>query len=143
MTVSKEQMIIDKQNETGDKIDLTLYIYPNKINNLTTFVSNNKDLPNQQEKESALQQERANITVYATSSISKYGYLWKMTSKFEKNSFIIDDNISLLSNSTESIRNTFELSPTKDVIPGNYTLTIGARYNNDITYSKVIDLQVI
>ena len=36
---------------------------------------------------------------------------------------------------------TLDINPTKDVIPGNYTLTISARYNeNSITYSKIIDM---
>jgi hypothetical protein len=29
---------------------------------------------------------------------------------------------------------------TKNVIPGNYTLTVSARYENSITYSKILDL---
>ncbi|MGZ5548553.1 MAG: hypothetical protein ACXWFZ_11445 [Nitrososphaeraceae archaeon] len=35
---------------------------------------------------------------------------------------------------------TLDIKPTKNVIPGNYTLTVSARYENSITYSKIIDM---
>jgi virginiamycin B lyase len=39
-------------------------------------------------------------------------------------------------------KTTLEINPTKYIVPGDYTLTISARYNDDITVSKIIDLDI-
>jgi len=36
-----------------------------------------------------------------------------------------------------------EIKPTEKVVHGNYTLTISARYENSVTYSKIVDTIII
>jgi virginiamycin B lyase len=78
--------------------------------------------------------------MFATSSIAKNGQLWNITNKFDKSVFSASNAFV---SSLEPLKTTLYLSPTETVVPGNYTLTVSARYNDEITYSKVIDLYVI
>jgi virginiamycin B lyase len=93
----------------------------------------------------------SNITMYATSSISKLGKLSNLTSSFSTERFSIPVNnnntttaMSSSSNSSSNLpyKTTLKINPTKSVNPGNYTLTVSARYNNEVTISKIIDLNV-
>jgi virginiamycin B lyase len=70
-----------------------------------------------------------------SSSISKSGILWNITGSFSKEEFLISDIPP-----TRQYNLTLEVKPTKNVVPGNYTLTISARYENSITYSKILDM---
>lgn len=76
--------------------------------------------------------------MYTTSSISKSGILWNLTSNFREDQFTISDIPSY----PEPYKTTLEINPTTQVVPGNYTLTISARYNNDLTYSKIIAMNI-
>ena len=74
--------------------------------------------------------------MFASSSISKSGRLFNITGNFSNEEFLISE-ISL---NTMPYNLTLDIKPTKNVIPGNYTLTVSARYENSITYSKILDL---
>jgi len=78
--------------------------------------------------------------MFATSSISKIGSLLNMTGSFSPDRFYITNDDT--SNSSQPLKTILKIEPSKDVVPGNYTLTISARYNNEVTYSKIIDLNI-
>jgi virginiamycin B lyase len=75
------------------------------------------------------------VTMTVASSVSHSGRLWNFTSDFSEDMFYFDKG----SNEPRSITLTFD--PTKDLVPGNYTLTIGARYDT-VTYNKIVNLYV-
>jgi len=118
LSTSKDPMIIDSNTGKGDIIDV--YINRNNFNNSNTANTVSNEL----------------INLFVTSSISKTGQLWNLTSKFNKDQFMISDIPSF----KEPYKVTLEINPTNNIVPGNYTLTISARYDNIITYSKIIDL---
>ena len=72
-----------------------------------------------------------------SSSTSKSGILWNITGSFSKDEILISD---IPSNQPYNL--TLEVKPTKDIVPGNYTLTISARYENSITFSKIVDVVI-
>ena len=81
-----------------------------------------------------------------TSSISKDGKLSNLTSNFSQDSIPIKD-LGLVSSNIPQIGSSapykisLEVNPTEGgVTPGNYTLTITARYGSDIAISKIVDL---
>lgn len=139
LSASKDKMIIDSQSDKGDKINVSIYLHPNKQNSSTISWTNNRSL-NQKIEYKSLLHGPINITMYVTSSIAKNGQLWNMTGKFDTDRFTLNGISSL--NFNNPMSTTFEINPTKNVIPGNYTLTVSARYNNEITISKVLDLQI-
>jgi hypothetical protein len=76
------------------------------------------------------------VRMTITSSISHSGRLWNLTGDFSENEF----NFAKGSyNATHAIN--LALQPSKELEPGNYTLTIGARYDS-VTYNKIVNLQV-
>ena len=76
------------------------------------------------------------VKMFVSSSISKSGQLWNITGNFSNDEFLISE----ISSDYSPYNLTLDIKPTKNVIPGNYTLTISARYENTITYSKIIDM---
>jgi virginiamycin B lyase len=120
MTLSKDKIILDSKSGKSDNVDV--FVYRNNISN--SQVSN--EIPN------------GPINMTATSSTSKIGILWNLTSKFSNNLFYLS-NIS----NKDPYKVNFEIDPSNNIVPGNYTLTISARYDNSITYSKIFDLVVI
>jgi virginiamycin B lyase len=84
----------------------------------------------------------ANVTMFVTSSVSKNGSLLNLTSSFSKDRFLTTDLPISAAAPYQPYKITLEINPTKDIVPGNYTLTISARYNDDITVSKIIDLDI-
>ena len=83
--------------------------------------------------------EPINITMSATSSISKNGKLDNFRAQFSPTYLIVSEpQLSSTSSSPQII--SFKIESTKGVIPGNYTLTISAKYNDDLTVSKIIDM---
>ena len=130
LSLSKNNISLDKASGKGDSVDILIY-----KNNSNALINNgNKSSTNP----SSLQ--HSNITMFATSSISKIGSLLNMTGSFSPDRFsITNDNMS---NSTQPLKTVLKIEPLKDVAPGNYTLTISARYNNEVTYSKIIDLNI-
>ena len=142
LSVSKDKMTIDGKNKTGDAID----IFINKnILNTSKIMDPTTGNANGSSSDKGLI-EPVNITLSITSSISKDGKLGNLTSNFSQNSVPIEDLGSVSSNSPQIGPSTpykisLEVKPTEgDVIPGNYTLTITARYGGDIAVSKIVDL---
>ena len=120
LSVSKDKMVVDSKRNKGDTIDVS--IYPNKLNGSW---------------------DTANITMFATSSISKKGALTNLTSNFSQNLFSLKNTTYDTTVPAQPLKTTLEIKPTENATPGNYTLTISARYNNEITYSKIIDLDIV
>ena len=120
LSVSKDKMVIDSKGGKGDTIDVS--IYPNKQNDSG---------------------DAANITMSVTSSISKNGALTNLTSNFSQNLFSIKNPTYDTTVPAQPLKTTLEIKPTENATPGNYTLTISARHNNELTYSKIIDLDIV
>ena len=77
------------------------------------------------------------VKMLVSSSISKAGILWNITGSFSKDEFLVSEikpDIPYIV--------TLEIKPTVNVIPGNYTLTISARYENSVTISKIVDMTI-
>ena len=142
LSVSKDKMIIDGQNKTGDAIDI--FIDKNSFNASKITDSTIGNGNGSSSNKGLL--EPVNITMSVTSSISKDGNLSNLTSNFSQDSVPIEDLASVSSTSSQIGPSTpykisLEVNPTEgDVTPGNYTLTITARYGGDIAISKIVDL---
>ncbi len=144
LSVSKDKMIIDGKNKTGDAIDIFIdknILNTSKITDSTTGRANGSS----SDKRLI---EPVNITMSVTSSISKDGKLSNLTSNFSQDSIPIKD-LGLVSSNIPQIGSSapykisLEVNPTEGgVTPGNYTLTITARYGSDIAISKIVDLIV-
>ena len=76
------------------------------------------------------------VRMTIASSISHSGILWNLTGDFSENEF---NFVKGRDNATHAIN--LSLKPSKELEPGNYTLTIGARYDS-VTYNKIVNLQV-
>jgi virginiamycin B lyase len=112
LTVSKDRIILDRRNLSGDKEEsLQIFVYPNR-NNL---------------------EEPVKMTI--AGSISSSGRLWNVTSQFSKDTFYFSKD------SMDPYMVNLKVKPTQDLVPGNYTLTVGARYDS-MTYSKIVSLVV-
>ena len=123
MNVSENVIELNREENKGDTIDISLY-KNNKMNNSSNIDSTKfKDV------------DDGRIKMFVSSSISKSGQLWNITGNFSNDEFLISD---ISSNIPYNL--TLDIKPTKDVIPGNYTLTVTTRYENSITYSKIIDM---
>jgi virginiamycin B lyase len=128
LTVSKDPITLDASSGEGDK--LMIYVYPNS----SYFREQNSDkqqIPNNP------------VKITTATSITPSGKLWNITSKSSKEIFYFDyDN--MIGNSS-SDNNPYliemEIKPIKGIKPGNYTITVGARYES-VTYSKIIDVVV-
>jgi virginiamycin B lyase len=142
LSVSKDKMIIDGQNKTGDAIDI--FIDKNSFN-ASKITDSTIGNANGSSSDKGLL-EPVNITMSVTSSISKDGKLSNLTSNFSQDSVPIEDLESVSSTSSQIGPSTaynisLEVNPTEGgVTPGNYTLTITARYGGDIAISKIVDL---
>lgn len=126
LSTSKDKVVVDTKTNVGDSVDV--FAFKSKLNDpygISSFEGTDKSIY---------------ITMFATSSIAKNGQLWNLTSKFDKSIFSGSD---LFMSSLQPLKTTLHINPTETVIPGNYTLTVSARYNDEITYSKIIDLHVI
>ena len=130
LNTSKDKLIIDTTNGNGDTLDI--YIYNNILNNTidTKYLTNES------------QYKTANISMFVTSSISKTGQLVNLTNTLSKNQLPLSD---IPHNMPWKI--TLDISPNANTVTNvpdleNHTLTISARYNNDITISKIIDLVI-
>jgi virginiamycin B lyase len=120
---SSRNLAGDKKEKEKEEESLQIFVYPNNSrSNL---------------------EEPVKMTI--AGSISSTGRLWNMTGKFSEDSFYFPkakegggDSIPLLLPHMV----TLTLEPMEDLVPGNYTLTIGARYQS-ITYSKIVNLVVL
>ncbi|MDN5846559.1 MAG: hypothetical protein L0H53_09835, partial [Candidatus Nitrosocosmicus sp.] len=146
LSVSKDKMVIDSKNNSGDTIDIFVsknIVNTNKILNSTGGNNGNISINAQG------MNELKNITMSVTSSISKEGKLTNLTSDFSKDSISFGDLVSTSNASSSQVdpslpfKTTLEVNPTKETItPGNYTLTITARHGDDLAVSKIVDLIV-
>jgi hypothetical protein len=68
-------------------------------------------------------------------TMSYTGKLWNLTGNFDKEEFYFPNG------STKPQAITLKLTPNQDLVPGNYMLTVGARYGT-VTYSKMVNLNV-
>jgi virginiamycin B lyase len=115
LSVSKDKIILDRRNPASEqKESFQIFIYPNRSN----------------------LNEPVKTTV--AGSISSIGRLWNMTGQFSEDSFYFPKKggSTILPHIV-----TLTLEPTQDLVPGNYTLTVGARYES-MTYSKIVSLVV-
>lgn len=144
LSVSKDKMNINSQNKTGDAIDIFInknIFNASKINNSTNGNVNGSSNDNGFI-------EPVNVTMSLTSSISKDGKLGNLTSIFSQDNIPIKDLTTVSSNNTQigpstQYKISLEVNPTEgDITPGNYTLTITARYGGDIAISKIVDLEI-
>ncbi|MDF0682313.1 MAG: hypothetical protein P0116_15260 [Candidatus Nitrosocosmicus sp.] len=137
LSTSKDKVIIDSKANIGDSVDV--YVYQNKLNNSDDVSSYNGYESQKMSSFNNLSDKPFNITMFVTSSIAKNGQLWNLTSNFDKRTFSVSD---IPISSLLPLKTTLYIDPTETVVPGNYTMTVSARYNNEITYSKIIDLYI-
>jgi hypothetical protein len=83
------------------------------------------------------------IKITAATSITSSGKLWNITTNVNNDTFYLEnDNVTgIKSYDHTPLSIEMEFKPIKGLLPGNYTLTIGARYET-VSYSKIIDLVV-
>jgi hypothetical protein len=115
LSVSKDNIILNRKNPAGEQEEsLQIFVYPNRSN----------------------LEEPVKMTV--AGSISSSGRLWNMTGQFSEDSFHFHKKggSTILPHMV-----TLTLEPTQDLVPENYTLTVGARYDS-MTYSKIVNLVV-
>ncbi|MGD9671895.1 MAG: hypothetical protein AB7U98_00275 [Candidatus Nitrosocosmicus sp.] len=150
VSTSKDKIRIDSSNGSGDrvevyvsKINTTAYDKNDNINSNSQTMSNNTGTIDHNEFN-----DPANITMFVTSSKSTTGELSNLTSSFSVENFTMESNANQSSNfnASEVIKTyntTLNINPENGLEPGNHTLTISARYNNDLTVSKIIDMEVL
>ena len=112
LSVSKDKVELDTQSLRGDQLEILVH-------------------PNRTDLEKP-------VTMTVASSVSHSGRLWNMTGDFSENEF------SFLEGRNEEedpYSITLWLEPSEHLQPGDYTVTIGARYDS-VTYNKVVDMQV-
>ncbi|MGZ8891204.1 MAG: hypothetical protein ACXW0J_07370, partial [Nitrososphaeraceae archaeon] len=122
MNISKNVIELNSNKEDKGEI-IHISLYNNEMNN-----SSKTDLPKSKN-------DGGKVKMFVSSSISKSGQLWNITGNFSNDEFLISE---ISPNMPYNL--TLDIKPTKNVIPGNYTLTVSARYENSITYSKIIDM---
>jgi virginiamycin B lyase len=131
LDTSKDNLIVDGTNGKGDTVDIFIH-----KNNLSETISNDTT------KRTNDLRKPSNITMFVTFSLSELGELGNITGSFTNHSFEITDVPVSSKGLDQPYKTTLKLNPTNSVEPGNYTLTVSARYNNDITVSKMVDLNV-
>ena len=101
LSLSKNSINLDKTSGKGNSVDILIY-----KNNSNPLINNsNKSLTNQSSS------QLSNITMFATSSISKIGSLLNMTGSFNPDCFYItNDN---LSNSSQPLNTVLKIEPSK------------------------------
>jgi virginiamycin B lyase len=106
---------LDKEKDRDGK-SIKIYVYPNRSN-----------------LDAEIKGEPVQMTVAGTMSYT--GKLWNLTGQFSNAMFNFPEG------SIEPQIVTLKLTPDKDLVPGNYMLTVGARYGT-VTYSKMVNLNV-
>jgi hypothetical protein len=108
-----------------------IYVYPNS----TYFREHSKDnklIPD------------GPVKITTATSITPSGKLWNITTNFDNDTIYLDNGNMTDSKNYHNNQYSIdmEIKPIKGLRPGNYTLTVGARYES-VSYSKIIDLVVI
>ena len=101
ISTSKDNVSLDKASGKGDTVDILIYknISNAMINNSSKLLANKSSL------------QPSNITMFATSSISKIGSLLNLTSNFSPDRFFItDDNMS---NSSQPLKTVLKICTIK------------------------------
>ena len=106
---------LDKEKDHGGK-SIKIYVYPNRSN-----------------LDAEINGKPVWMTVAGTMSYT--GKLWNITGQFSEEEFYFPEG------STDPHIVTLKLTPSQDLVPGNYMLTVGARYGT-VTYSKMMNLNV-
>ncbi|HEU4822296.1 MAG TPA: hypothetical protein VFS97_02620 [Nitrososphaeraceae archaeon] len=106
---------LDKEKDRDGK-SIKIFVYPNRSN-----------------LDVEIKGEPVQMTVAGT--ISYTGKLWNLTGQFSKEKFYFPKE------GIEPQIVTLKLTPRQDLVPGNYMLTVGARYGT-VTYSKMVNLNV-
>jgi virginiamycin B lyase len=106
---------LDKEKDRDGK-SIKIFVYPNRSN-----------------LDAGVEEEAVQMTVAGTMSYT--GKLWNLTGQFNKEKFYFPKG------STSPYIVTLKLTPDQDLVPGNYMLTVGARYDT-VTYSKMVNLNV-
>lgn len=75
--------------------------------------------------------ERVRMTV--AGSMSRSGKLWNVTSEFDRDSFYFENG------TLQTV--VLKLTPSQDLVPGDYALTVGARYG-EVTVSRIVKMTV-
>jgi virginiamycin B lyase len=108
-------MDLDKEKDRDGK-SIKIFVYPNRSN-----------------IDAGIKGEPIEMTVAGT--MSHTGKLWNLTGQFSEEEFYFSEG------STGPQIVTLKLTPDEDLVPGNYMLTVGARYGT-VTYSKMVNLNV-
>ena len=129
LTVSKNKLTLD--TTSGNSDSLKINVYPNRTYLEKHSEDNNPIAPNNQ------------VKLTTATSITQSGKLWNITTNFDNDTIYLDNASTIYNDNydTDPYSIEMEVKPIKGIVPGNYTLTIGARYGS-ISYSKIIDLVV-
>lgn len=129
LTLSKNKITLDTSSGSGDTLMINLYP------NVTYFEEQSRDNDNQI--------HNIPVKITAATSITSSGKLWNLTTNLDNDTIYFEnDNLTgIKSYDYTPLSIEMEVKPIKGLLPGNYTLTIGARYET-VSYSKIIDLVV-
>lgn len=119
--VSKNNITLDSVNKKGDSLEVS--ISSNLIDNQTKSINNTNN-------------SNTSVAMSVTSSISKNGKLDNLTSSFNPS------NVSIENIDSQQFKTVLKIDPKEGVNPGNYTLTITAKYGDEIAISKIVDMFV-
>jgi virginiamycin B lyase len=129
LTLSKNKITLDTSSGSGDTLMINLY--PN-----STYFG-------EQSRDNNMPMHNVPIKITAATSITSSGKLWNITTSLDNDTIYFENDsvtgIKSYDHTPLSIE--MEVKPIKGLLPGNYTLTIGARYET-VSYSKIIDLVV-
>jgi virginiamycin B lyase len=106
---------LDKEKDRDGK-SIKIFVYPNRSN-----------------INAGIKGEPVKMTVAGT--MSHTGKLWNLTGQFSEEEFYFPEG------STDPQIVILKLTPDEDLVPGNYMLTVGARYGS-VTYSNMVNLNV-
>jgi virginiamycin B lyase len=129
LTVSKDKLILDASSGKGD--ELMLYVHPNS----TYFKEQVRD---------SQQIPTVPVKIITATSITPSGKLWNITVDSDKEIFYMDNSSGTYNgrHNSDVYPIVMSVNPIKGIEPGNYTLTVGARYDT-VSYSQIIDLVVV
>jgi virginiamycin B lyase len=129
LTLSKNKITVDTSSGSGDTLMINLYP------NVTYFEEQSRDNNNQM--------HNIPVKFTAATSITSSGKLWNITTNLDNDTIYFEnDNLTgIKSYDYTPLSIEMGVNPIKGLLPGNYTLTVGARYET-LSYSKIIDLVV-
>lgn len=107
-----------------------IYVYPNS-SYFKEQIRDNQQIPN------------VPVKITTATSITPSGKLWNITVNSDKEIIYMDNSNTTYNGDYDNNPYPIEMNvkPIKGIAPGNYTLTVGARYDT-VSYSKIIDLVV-